>query len=287
MKVWCSRLFILIASAWLLLAAAGQAKEPVFPVYNGFVNDYAGVIDQAAKSRIESVCRELAQKTSAEMAVAVVKSAAPLDPKSYATGLFQKWAIGKKGQDNGLLILLVMDERRVEIEVGYGLEGVINDAKAGQLLDEAVIPFFKQGKYGEGLYNGVTAIAAEISRDNSSEPAAPVQPPGPAGNNWPGWLYPLVVVSVVILLILAFAISGLMAGLMGGIFGGIYGYYYAGTAGAVIGAIIGFVLSYMRLPGGFGGGYWGGGWGGGLGGGGGFGGFGGGRSGGGGAGRNW
>jgi len=282
--------------AGLILLSVGCAfgKEPVFPTYSGFVNDFAGVIDTATKEKLEGLCRSLEQKTSAEMAIATVQSVEPLDPKEYAVALFKKWGIGKKGKDNGLLLLLAMDQKRIEIEVGYGLEGIIPDAKAGEILDRYVIPSFKEGKFGEGLYNGAEAIAGIIAQSSDQTLEAEYQ--GPAKQSESGkkkFYFPTIIAAIVIIILFAIFASGLAAGLFGAIFGAIWGFVFAGIIGAIIGAIVGFVLSYIQFPGGDGfggggGGFWGdmggGGWGEG---GGGFGGFGGGGSGGGGSGRNW
>lgn len=260
----------------LLIGGSVFAAEPNYPAYNGFINDYAGVIDQPTTQKIEALCRALEKKTSAEMAIAVVKTVAPLDPKGYAVKLFEKWKIGKKGKDNGLLILLAMEERRVEIEVGYGLEGVINDAKAGEILDKYVIPFFKQGRFGEGLYNGAAALAEEIVKAAGQE-----MEPGFAPRD--DTFFWVAVIAIILVVILSIFASGLAAGLFGAVFGGMFGFAFLSVVGAIIGAIIGFMLSYIQTPTS----RWGGGGWGSWGGGGGFGGFGGGGSGGGGAGRSW
>jgi len=268
---------------FLLWCGPGWAAEPVYPDYSGFVNDFAGVIDSATSQKLESLCRALEKKTSAELAIATVRTVAPLDSKEYAVKLFEKWKIGKKGKDNGILMLLAMEERRVEVEVGYGLEGVINDAKAGEILDRYVVPFFKQGKFGEGLYNGAEAIAAEIAAASKAELGPEYQGYKAKAGLPEGTIMTIVIIAVVLLIMLSIFASGLASGFLGAVFGAVFGFSFAGMIGAIIGAIIGFVLSYFRLPGtgGFGGG--GGGWSSG----GGFGGFGGGRSGGGGAGRSW
>src|SRR3989338_2967538 len=153
----------------VISAGVATAAEPAYPSYTGFVNDFAGVIDTATRDKLKGLCKTLEEKTSAELAIATVKTVAPLDSKTYAVKLFEKWQIGKKGKDNGLLVLLAMEERRVEIEVGYGLEGVINDAKAGEILDKYVVPFFKQGKFGDGLYNGAEALAGQIAQASKQE----------------------------------------------------------------------------------------------------------------------
>ena len=272
------------------LAALAQAAEPVYPSYSGFVNDFTGTIDPATKAKMEALCGDLEAKTSAELAIAVVKTVAPLDTKTYAVKLFEKWKIGKKGKDNGLLILMARDERRVEIEVGYGLEGVINDAKAGEILDKYGVPFFKQGQFGEGLYNTAAALSEQIATAADQELGDQYQPV--AGGEKGNWGSSDTIISIAVVLIAVFSIffSGLLAGIVGAIIGAVFGVFLMGPVGGVVGALLGFVVSYFRF---FGGGW--GGWTGGTfsggdfggGGGGGFGGFGGGSSGGGGAGRSW
>jgi len=280
----------LVIVSWLLvIGQTSFAKEVVLPNYTGFVNDFAGVLDLTAKEKIEKLCRILEKKTSAELAIAVVKSTAPLDSKTYAVKLFEKWKIGKKGKDNGVLILLAMEEHRVEIEVGYGLEGVITDARAGEILDKEVIPYLRKGGFGEGLYQGALALAQLIVKNQGEELGEEyVKREAETEKGWPEELTYFVVISVIFLIFLSIFASGLVPGVFGAVFGAIFGYIIAGgIIGAIIGAIVGFMLSFNRLPGTPGGfGWYGGGWSGDFGGGGGFG-FGGGSSGGGGAGRSW
>lgn len=281
------RKFILFTVITLVFFGSVFAAEPVYPNYSGFVNDFAGVIDSATLQKMESLCRALEQKTSAELAIAAVKTVAPLDSKEYAVKLFEKWKIGKKGKDNGILMLLAMEERRVEIEVGYGLEGVINDAKAGEILDKYVVPYFKQGKFGEGLYNGAEAIAGQIAEASKTELGPEYQGYKAKSSSSEGTIMTVIIIAVALLIMLSIFASGVASGFLGAVFGAVFGFSFAGIIGAIIGAIIGFVLSYFRLPGtgrfgGWGGSFGGGGWSGGGGGG-----FGGGSSGGGGAGRNW
>jgi uncharacterized protein len=281
---------ITVVLALLFLAANSLlAADVKFPAPTGFINDYAGVLAAGEKQRLEKVVADLKAKTGDELAVAIVKTVEPLDPKLYAVKLFESWKIGQKGKDNGLLILLAMDERRIEIEVGYGLEGIINDAKAGAILDQYAIPSFKEGKYGEGLYNTAAALAVRLAEASSQELGGEYADYQKSTNQDEGWLG-FIITAVIMLIVLSVFTSGTGSGLAGGFFGAIFGYSVAGLIGAILGAILGFVLSFMKFPysGKFGGGWssWGGGWSGG-GGSGGFGGFGGGGSGGGGSGRSW
>lgn len=270
--------------------------EMQFPAYSGFVNDFAGVIGPEQEKMIENLCDQLEAKTSVEMAIAVIKTSAPLDPKGYAVKLFEKWKIGKSGKDNGLLILLAMEEKRVEIEVGYGLEGTINDAVAGEILDKYTVPYFKEERFGEGLYNGALAIAEKIASEEGQDLGiAAAAAPSTEGTavtsgelrSYESFSIPVMIGIAFLIILLSVFASGIASGLIGGIFGMVIGYILAGVIGAVIGAVIGFVLSFTRFPTSMGtGGGLGGGFGGGFGGGS-SGGFGGGGSGGGGAGRSW
>ena len=277
------KLSIFLALGFFFGIACAQVQ---FPRYVGYVNDFAGVLDTPTTQKMEALCKELEAKTGAELAIAIVKTVSPLDPKTYAVELFQNWKIGKKGKDNGILILLSMQERRVEIEVGYGLEGFINDARAGQILDEYVIPLFKEGKYGEGLYSGASAIAKRIMTAGSEESEAS-RTSEVSGS--PDYLIFILIIAFVVLSLLSTFASGLASGLFGALIGAVMGFVFAGIIGLIVGAVLGFVLSFTRFPtaGGFGGGSFGGGFGGGGSSGGGFGGFGGGSCGGGGAGRSF
>jgi uncharacterized protein len=264
------------------LATVSYCEEPQFPVYTGSVNDFAKVIDKVNSSKLDVLADKLKENTGAEIAVVTVKSTYPLDSKSYATQLFEKWGIGKKEKDNGLLILLVKSkkekDRRIEVEVGYGLEGVITDGFAGEVLDKYALPEFKNGEYGRGLYMASLAFYDRIMKEYESKPQSKLEQ---VNLN----IYSiLLAVSVIILVaILAFLGSTVTGALVSGVIGAIVGFFVAGAAGILFGFIIGIIFSTGSYYGGFGG--FGGG--GGFGEGGGFGGFGGGRSGGGGAGRSF
>ncbi len=135
------------------------------PQSSGWVNDFAGVINPEYKEKLNSLIEELEQKTSAEIAVVTVDSIAPYDEKEYARRLFDNWKPGKKGKDNGVLVLLAVKERRWRIETGYGVEGILPDGLCGDIGRNYMVPFFKQAKYGQGLYQAVIKIAQEIGKD--------------------------------------------------------------------------------------------------------------------------
>lgn len=136
-----------------------------FPRPTGAVNDFAGVIPAQYKQSMETVARELLRKTGAAVVVATVKDIEGNDPADYANRLYEAWGIGEKGKDRGVLVFLALKERRVRIEVGYGLEGVLTDGMSGEILDRYVVPLLKKGDYGGGLYNALMAVSSVIARD--------------------------------------------------------------------------------------------------------------------------
>ena len=277
----------------VLFAGTCFSAEIKFPSPAGYVNDFADMIDASSEAKLSSMASSLKKKTGCEMAIVTVKTTEPLDPKTYAVKLNEKWKVGEKGKDNGYIILVAEKERRTEIEVGYGLEYIMTDSFCGRVLDEAVTPMFKAGKYGEGLAGGAAMINRKISENMKD-----VGKPAPKKKNFALGLvllsFLLIVIIVISVLIGIFDKSKKVSGaVFSSLVGAVIGYIFAAGVGAFIGAIIGLIASQnpgagrgMWTGGGFGGGSFGGGFGGGSSGGG-FGGFGGGGSGGGGAGRSW
>ncbi len=248
--------------ALLLLAVAGggaaaAAPRPEIPAPRGFVTDTAAVLGPDVTAHITALATELQAKTGAEIAVLTVPTTAPLDDFSYALRVAETWKPGRAKEDTGVLVLLAVNDRKLRVLTGYGVEGVLPDGLVGQIEDEEMLPAFRAGRFDVGIERGVRAFASRIAADKGVQltgvPPPRPQPAAPA----PDWLTLLL-----LLLVLGafFWIASRGAGVRGGRRRGIF------------------------LPGGFGGGFGGGGFGGG---GGGFGGFGGGGFGGGGAGRSW
>jgi len=241
---------ICLLFAFVILPLFAYAENVGKP--EGWVNDFANVISTDYQQKLTSLIQEVQGKTSSEIAVVTVASIAPYGEIEYARLLFDNWKPGKKGKDNGVLVLLAVKERRWRIETGYGVEGILPDGLCGEIGRNYMVPYFKQAKFGEGLYYGVTAIAKIIAKDAnvSLETAGAVKEPISGSGSFLDSIFPIIF----ILLIFGF-----------------------------ISLINSLSLQGRKRNGYYGGGYWGGGFGGG-GGGGGFGGFGGGGGGGGGAG---
>lgn len=129
-----------------------------FPVLNDFVTDQADIISPEYEQQIISLAKQIEQETTVEIAVVTVQSLEGLSKEEYAIQLFEKYGIGKKDVDNGLLILVSMDERVYRVEVGYGLEGLIPDASKVTLGTRILEPNFKEGEYGRGIYEMLLAV---------------------------------------------------------------------------------------------------------------------------------
>lgn len=153
----------------LLLAAAAAglgAQENNLPEPRGFVNDFAGVINSQTEERITRIARKLQQASGAEIAVVTVETIAPYpDIESFSIELAEKWKVGSAEEDNGLILLLAMQERQVRIEVGYGLEGAIPDGLAGEIRDESMLPYFRQGDFSQGFLKTTEAVAGLIAEE--------------------------------------------------------------------------------------------------------------------------
>jgi uncharacterized protein len=268
---------VVTALAALLAISSTPALAQTPPLLTAPVNDFANVIDPASERELERRILALQKATTDVVVVATVptfKPAGSID--EYAVKMFENGGrgIGMKGKDNGLLIVVAVDDRRVKVEVGYGLEGYVTDGYAGQTIRELMLPAFKNGQYGQGLVAGTTRLINRVAEQQGVTltdvpPSPSVQQPRrqPDGGGFP---FGLIVFAIILILMMSrrrrrrrrhWGVgpwSGWNSGV--GPFGG----------------------------GGFGGGGFGGfGGGGGGSGGGGFGGFGGGRSGGGGASGGW
>ena len=158
---------ILIAAGWLCLAAASPAESitvPERPVR--YVVDLAGIIDAEPETKLNGYLQELEQKTTAQFVILTIES---LEGESIEDAAIKvahdKWKLGQKGKDNGLLLLVAVKDRKYRIEVGYGLEGVLPDSFVGSVGRDYLIPYFRKGDYSKGIFTAALALTAEIARD--------------------------------------------------------------------------------------------------------------------------
>jgi uncharacterized protein len=129
------------------------------------VNDMADVIPEDLEARMEALSRELLNRTGVSLVVLTLPSLEGDTVEEVAVRVYERWGIGAADTDEGALLLLAVEDRRVRVEVGYGLEGILPDAKVGRLLDAEVLPYLRDGRYGDGMAAGLQALSGEIARD--------------------------------------------------------------------------------------------------------------------------
>ncbi len=262
----------LVAAFLCCLPAFGADWKSLKP--QGYVSDYANAIDASSKVALENYAAEVEQSTGAQLAFVTVSSLdnEPIEDVTYT--LFRTWGIGQKKEDNGVLFLLSINDRKSRMEVGKGLGGVLPDGLDGLLLNR-MRPALRQGEYGQALFTAAQTIGGLIAKDKNVTiqavlPRKRMREPVTHSIPWP-----LIFGAIFLLFILSRGSRGGGYRGGGGGFGGL-------LPGLILGNMLGGGRSY-----GSSGGSWGGGFGGGDSGGGGFGGFGGGDSGGGGASSDW
>lgn len=159
MRHWLRCLSLLI----LVIATSATAKA-TYPKPQGHVNDFAGVMSADTRSTLENIATGLTAKTGAEVAVVTLPSLNEEPIENVAVDLFQEWGIGQKGKDNGLLFLIAPNDRKMRIEVGYGLEPILPDALTGRILDNYVVPEFKKGDLNTGIRQGTVALVQVLAK---------------------------------------------------------------------------------------------------------------------------
>jgi len=237
-----------VGFVWVVLLAAQILWSMNVPALKGRVNDYAGVLNSTQKEQLETLLQDAENKTSSQVVLLTVNSLEGEALEVYSIKVVENWKIGQKEFNNGVLVLLALAEKKIRIEVGYGLEPILTDMKTGYITREIILPYFKKGDYYGGLSQGLTAVTGLISRDFEITPEqlARYQKESKRGK---GVHIPFTFIIFVIIVILNIVKSGTRGGRYGR--GG--GIFYGGGFGG----------------GGFGGGGFGGGGGGGFSGGGG------------------
>ncbi|MGI6660443.1 MAG: TPM domain-containing protein [Bacillota bacterium] len=156
--------------ALAIIVSAGSLAYPasLYPEPNGNINDYVGVLTQSDIDGLNALVDAVLEQTGVTFAVAIVSEHGDESIEMYGVNLYEKWGIGQENEDKGLLVILSMEERELRMEVGYGLEPVITDGRAGECLD-MMIPYFRNEEYGKGLYAGLLNAAEYIAQDAGIE----------------------------------------------------------------------------------------------------------------------
>ncbi|CAI8847145.1 TPM domain-containing protein [Pseudomonas donghuensis] len=244
------RLFTLGLLLALLLTTPLRA-ELSFPALSGRVVDNAGLLDGASRSQLDSMLKAHEQGTGEQVVVVTLADLQGQSIEDYGYQLGRHWGIGQKGKDNGALLIVALQERKLRIEVGYGLEERLTDAQSSVIINRIITPAFRRGEYSQGIVQGTAAILQVLGGNPLAEPSRALG--NDAEDGAPAWaigLFILLIVVVFALQSLGLGSSG--RGGMGGGFGGGYGGGFGGGGGGGGG--------FSGGGGGFGGGGSSGGW---------------------------
>ncbi len=288
-----SRIVAVVVALGLLLGAAFASAQSLqdVPELRERVTDLTGTLSGQVRSALELKLESLETQTGSQVAVLIVGTTGPEPIEAYALRVVESWQLGREKIDDGVLFLVAMNDRRMRIEVGYGLEGALPDARAKRIIEDIVAPKFLSGDYPGGIEAGVDAIATVVRGEPLPRPSPPQASSGGLG------LFNLLPVILIVIIVLGGSFKRSLGTLPGAVvtggIAGFIGWLLVGLVGAaIVAGFAGFVITLFTPVGsgswsssghgrgGFGGGFGGGGFGGGGGGGfsGGGGGFGGGGS---------
>lgn len=223
---------LLLLLLCLIIPTVSLAANLPTPPTDFYVLDEVGVLEEETIDYILDINNQLEEETGAQVVVAVVESLQGIEIEDYALNLFREWGIGDKDKSNGALLLVSPNDRKVRVEVGYGLEGAIPDSVAGKILDEYILPKFKEDDYDIGIKNGFSVIVDYISNEYDIE-IDDLEDVSVEGEELIRLIIRLIIILVIILVIISI-ISGDSGGSYSG--GGFYGgSSFGGSSGGSFG----------------------------------------------------
>ena len=167
----------------LVLARAAMAADITIPYLSGRVVDEANVLSEGARNRITALSKAHEAATTNQVVVLTVPTIGGVSVEEYAVKVFEAWKLGQQGKDNGILVVVVPRDRKMRIEVGYGLEGPLPDGAAGEIIRTWMTPAFKAGSYDKGVEDGVAAIVARLEGRGGPIDRTPATAPASSGGS--------------------------------------------------------------------------------------------------------
>lgn len=233
--MWWTLVVTLLAPVW------AHARE--VPALTRRVTDEARVLGADAE-RLEEKLRVYEQQTGHQFAVLTVDSLDGEILEQWSIKVAEAWRLGDKSRDDGLLLLLVMKERQLRVEVGYGLEGAVTDARASRVIRDVMVPRLKEGQPARAVEDGVDALMA-LARGEATGEAPQVTPRLPDSVRGVGNV--LLLLLALVFYFLGWKLRALLGGVAGGVWGAVAFHGISGAlAGVVVGALVGIVLPYLR-----------------------------------------
>ncbi|WP_371861236.1 TPM domain-containing protein [Pseudoduganella lutea] len=254
-------LVLLLCFALLFVEAAraqdGAAQDGFVPVpaLTARVTDGAGMLTAQQRGALESVLADYETRTGSQIAILTVKSTAPEPIEQYSIRVTDAWKLGRKGVDDGVLLVVAKDNpsslRRLRIEAGRGVQGVLTDAQSKRVLQDVIAPHFRNNDYYGGLSAGVSAIATLLDKEQFPAPQQQPAPRQAQADGGGSWLWPAILFGVFVLLPMFRGRGRRSSAHRSG--------WGSGAAGVLIGSALGSALGNAHRGGGFGGGGFGGG----------------------------
>jgi len=234
MKVLARGLFLLV----FFLAGSAVHAEVAVPPLTARVTDLTGTLSPSQRDALEQELRAFETRKGSQIAVLIVPTTQPEAIEQYSLRVAETWKLGRKGIDDGALLLVAKDDRALRIEVGYGLEGVIPDAVANRVIDEIIVPFFKQGDFYGGIQAGVSRLTRLVDGE-------PLPPPQARDRSWSG-IADLLPVAFIAVMIGGGFLGSLLGRLVGAaVSGGIVGVVFWITIGSLLGALAAGVVVFL------------------------------------------
>ena len=240
MRKFFLTVFLTVFTCVLVFSPNNRVFSATIPEATGFVNDFANVLTAEQKTSLETSLSEYEKKTKNEISVVFMKSLDGDVVENVAVKLFEQRKIGKKGKDNGVLFLASINDRKMRIEVGYGLEPKLTDGRAGEIIRNVITPEFKNGRYFEGVKNGILAIEAVL--DGGEIPEATVS--ASASGSGETALFILIAIAIGFWIFgglffkLPYALGKTKGFWLGGVGGGVLGGVIGIFTGTIIGALV-------------------------------------------------
>jgi uncharacterized protein len=229
-----------LLAAALLFPPAYTAAEIAVPPLKARVTDLTATLTSDQRAALEQKLAALEARKGSQVAVLLVPTTQPETVEQYAIRVFDQWKLGRKGTDDGVLLLVAKNDRQLRIEVGYGLEGAIPDAIARRVIDEDIVPLFKQGNFYGGISAGTDRVSKLIEGESMPPPRRTAAPAS-------GWSAETLFIGFIILAMASQLLHSLLGRFLGagvaGVAAGIVGYVLAGLAAAAIIGLIAFVIS--------------------------------------------
>ncbi len=227
LATWLLSLLLLVAAGF----ASADEQQPIPPLAAP-VTDLTGTLAADQKGRLEAKLAAFAREKGSQIAVLIVPTVKPETIEQYALRVAEAWKLGRRGVDDGALLLIAKDDRKLRIEVGYGLEGALNDATAKRIISEVISPRFKQGDFAGGIDAGVTAMIQVVGGEALPAPRAQASRRADVDDHFEN------------LLLIGFVLVFVVGGVLRAIFGR---FLAAGMVGVVAGVIASMLISSVLV----------------------------------------